>query len=108
MRWALLGPTPGSLPSSSMRSWTAPSYTGRAYDLRAAVSPDAPPPLPSASTGAPGRVAQMPTAAPVDSGGSSLKASARTCPLSAAMASMTSSVSRRRAFPAGRSAKDAG
>src|SRR3954464_11512962 len=27
MRWALLGPTPGSRPSSSMRSWTAPSYT---------------------------------------------------------------------------------
>src|SRR5215210_7776830 len=27
MRCALLGPTPGSRPSSSMRSWTAPSYT---------------------------------------------------------------------------------
>src|SRR3954469_4073168 len=27
MRWALFGPTPGSRPSSSMRSWTAPSYT---------------------------------------------------------------------------------
>src|SRR3954447_16962207 len=27
MRWALLGPTPGSRPSSSIRSWTAPSYT---------------------------------------------------------------------------------
>src|SRR3954466_10077305 len=27
MRWALLGPTPGRRPSSSMRSWTAPSYT---------------------------------------------------------------------------------
>src|SRR5215210_3094236 len=27
IRWALLGPTPGSRPSSSMRSWTAPSYT---------------------------------------------------------------------------------
>src|SRR4051794_3414206 len=26
MRWALFGPTPGSRPSSSMRSWTAPSY----------------------------------------------------------------------------------
>ena len=31
MRWALLGPTPGSRPSSSMRSWTAPSYTPEAY-----------------------------------------------------------------------------
>src|SRR3954451_2022108 len=30
MRWAPLGPTPGSRPSSSMRSWTTPSYT----DLR--------------------------------------------------------------------------
>src|SRR5215217_8224309 len=28
MRCALLGPTPGSRPSSSIRSWTAPSYTG--------------------------------------------------------------------------------
>src|SRR6187402_3667863 len=28
MRCALLGPTPGSRPSSSMRSWTAPSYMG--------------------------------------------------------------------------------
>src|SRR3954467_853647 len=27
MRCALLGPTPGSRPSSSIRSWTAPSYT---------------------------------------------------------------------------------
>src|SRR6478672_3524353 len=27
MRWALLGPTPGRRPSSSIRSWTAPSYT---------------------------------------------------------------------------------
>src|SRR3954469_22301292 len=27
MRCALLGPTPGRRPSSSMRSWTAPSYT---------------------------------------------------------------------------------
>src|SRR4051795_10705856 len=27
IRWALLGPTPGSRPSSSIRSWTAPSYT---------------------------------------------------------------------------------
>src|SRR5690606_11363869 len=27
MRWALLGPTPGSRPSSSIRSWTIPSYT---------------------------------------------------------------------------------
>src|SRR5580765_8451459 len=26
IRCALLGPTPGSLPSSSIRSWTAPSY----------------------------------------------------------------------------------
>src|ERR1700739_609468 len=25
MRWALLGPIPGSLPSSSIRSWTGPS-----------------------------------------------------------------------------------
>ena len=28
MRCALLGPTPGSRPSSSIRSWTAPSYIG--------------------------------------------------------------------------------
>src|SRR5215212_4847322 len=27
MRCALFGPTPGSRPSSSIRSWTAPSYT---------------------------------------------------------------------------------
>src|SRR5689334_18273442 len=27
IRWALLGPTPGRRPSSSIRSWTAPSYT---------------------------------------------------------------------------------
>src|SRR4051812_25289 len=27
IRCALLGPTPGSLPNSSMRSWTTPSYT---------------------------------------------------------------------------------
>ena len=33
MRWALLGPTPGSRPSSSIRSWTAPSYTPSAYGV---------------------------------------------------------------------------
>ena len=27
IRWALLGPTPGNRPSSSIRSWTTPSYT---------------------------------------------------------------------------------
>src|ERR1700719_3139587 len=27
MRCAPFGPTPGSMPSSSMRSWTTPSYT---------------------------------------------------------------------------------
>src|SRR3954467_10935374 len=27
IRWALLGPTPGNRPSSSIRAWTAPSYT---------------------------------------------------------------------------------
>src|SRR6476660_4277295 len=52
IRCALLGPTPGSLPSSSMRSWTAPSYTRRAYDLASTLSPGAAPgcrvgPLPS-------------------------------------------------------------
>src|SRR5699024_4424899 len=26
IRWALLGPMPGSRPSSSIRSWTGPSY----------------------------------------------------------------------------------
>ena len=35
MRWALLGPTPGSRPSSSIRSWTAPSYTPPAYGVGA-------------------------------------------------------------------------
>src|SRR4029078_865376 len=36
MRWALLGPTPGSRPSSSMRSWIAPSYPVRpARDAKA-------------------------------------------------------------------------
>src|SRR5690606_13926659 len=35
MRWALLGPTPGSRPSSSIRSWTAPSYTPSAYGVGA-------------------------------------------------------------------------
>src|ERR1700722_5314423 len=29
MRWAPFGPTPGSWPSSSMRSWNTPSYTAR-------------------------------------------------------------------------------
>src|SRR4051794_568099 len=43
MRCALLGPTPGSLPSSSMRSWTAPSYTRRDYDLGTTVSSGAAP-----------------------------------------------------------------
>src|SRR6478672_4338161 len=38
IRCALLGPTPGSLPSSSMRSWTAPSYTRRDYDLTSTLS----------------------------------------------------------------------
>src|SRR3954471_16816495 len=28
IRWALFGPTPGSRPNSSIRSWMAPSYTG--------------------------------------------------------------------------------
>src|SRR5947208_3417395 len=27
MRWADFGPTPGSRPSSSIRSWTGPAYT---------------------------------------------------------------------------------
>src|SRR3954465_1916626 len=31
IRWALLGPTPGSRPSSSIRSCTAPSYIGRLH-----------------------------------------------------------------------------
>src|SRR4051812_10266050 len=35
MRWALLGPTPGSRPSSSIRSWTAPSYTSEARQAHA-------------------------------------------------------------------------
>src|SRR6478609_1608995 len=43
IRCALLGPTPGSLPSSSMRSWTAPSYTRRDYDLAPTVSSGAAP-----------------------------------------------------------------
>src|SRR3712207_4925774 len=29
MRWADLGPTPGSRPSSSIRSWTGAAYTSR-------------------------------------------------------------------------------
>src|SRR5262245_56857170 len=29
IRWALFGPTPGSRPSSSIRSWTGPSYISR-------------------------------------------------------------------------------
>src|SRR5580765_7409368 len=37
MRWALLGPTPGSRPSSSIRSWTTPSYTRGAYALQVTV-----------------------------------------------------------------------
>ena len=44
MRCALLGPTPGSWPSSSMRSWTAPSY------MRGDYIPGRPrPPSPPAS-----------------------------------------------------------
>src|SRR5680860_1553187 len=31
MRCALLGPTPGSRPNSSIRSWTTPSYTGALF-----------------------------------------------------------------------------
>lgn len=34
IRCALLGPTPGSRPSSSMRSWTTPSYNGLPSFLR--------------------------------------------------------------------------
>ena len=33
IRCALLGPTPGSRPSSSMRSWTTPSYTSAGASL---------------------------------------------------------------------------
>src|SRR5215467_9347135 len=36
MRWALFGPTPGSRPSSSIRSWRAPSYTSEAGQSQAA------------------------------------------------------------------------
>src|SRR4051794_19762308 len=36
MRCALFGPTPGSRPSSSMRSWTAPSYISEARQAHAA------------------------------------------------------------------------
>ena len=36
MRWALFGPTPGSRPSSSIRSWTAPSYMRTASEARQA------------------------------------------------------------------------
>src|SRR4051812_35276211 len=32
MRWADLGPTPGSRPSSSIRSWTGAAYTSRTED----------------------------------------------------------------------------
>src|SRR3954470_8104147 len=39
MRCALLGPTPGSRPSSSMRSWTAPSYTVLLQEGRRRVVP---------------------------------------------------------------------
>src|SRR3712207_4419420 len=39
MRCALLGPTPGSRPSSSMRSWTAPSYTVLLREGRRCVVP---------------------------------------------------------------------
>src|SRR3712207_2732422 len=41
MRWALLGPTPGSRPSSSMRSWTAPSYTVFLSSWRGAATSEA-------------------------------------------------------------------
>src|SRR5665648_1223987 len=47
IRWALLGPIPGSRPSSSIRSWTAPSYTPSAYGVPPTTAPDAaltPPP----------------------------------------------------------------
>ena len=39
MRWALLGPTPGSRPSSSIRSWTTPSYTRRQPTGSAPIPP---------------------------------------------------------------------
>src|SRR5665648_865231 len=47
IRWALLGPIPGSRPSSSIRSWTAPSYTPSTYGVPPTTAPDAaltPPP----------------------------------------------------------------
>ena len=37
MRWALFGPTPGNRPSSSIRSWTTPSYTTGSLRPRADV-----------------------------------------------------------------------
>src|SRR5450759_2817801 len=39
IRCALLGPMPGSLPSSSIRSWTGPSYTSPAYGVDWGPSP---------------------------------------------------------------------
>src|SRR5438067_81340 len=36
IRWALLGPIPGSRPSSSIRSWTTPSYNCSAAETEAA------------------------------------------------------------------------
>ncbi|KNE86831.1 hypothetical protein PSTG_19802, partial [Puccinia striiformis f. sp. tritici PST-78] len=38
IRWAPFGPTPGSRPSSSIRSWTTPSYTGTAEPDRPAAT----------------------------------------------------------------------
>src|SRR5580765_836365 len=49
IRCALLGPTPGNLPSSSMRSWTTPSYTRSAYALGPTTSPYAARPRPQSS-----------------------------------------------------------
>src|ERR1035437_5961328 len=50
MRCALLGPTPGNRPSSSIRSWTTPSYIRRAYW---SSSPITVPPRTRAMTGWP-------------------------------------------------------
>ena len=43
IRWAPLGPTPGSRPSSSIRSWRTPSYTEAAGPTRARAAAGPPP-----------------------------------------------------------------
>ena len=77
MRCALLGPTPGSLPSSSMRSCTAPSYTRRAYDLATHACRSAAAPGSRAAASRRGPPRRTSTESPASSSAAATSSSAR-------------------------------